>query len=87
MRRNFNGFRIVEVTENTLVVEMNSGTMYTLTRGLDYQYPEKFKLEINGEFFRTPTVSRHNAIGQVTGQQIPVEFTSGNLRSITNAGW
>lgn len=87
MRFNFTDFQIVEVTADTLVVQMNAGMVYTLRRGLDHQYPERFKLEINGEFFRTPTESGQNAIGQMTGQQIAVEFTSGNLRSITSAGW
>lgn len=87
MRFNFTDFQIMEVTADTLVVQMNTGTTYLLRRGLDHQYPHLFKLEINGEFFRTPVVAGNNAIGEATGQQIPVEFTSGNLASISRAGW
>ena len=87
MRIYFIDFQIVEVTANTLVVQMNTGTRYLLRRGLDYRYPNLFKLEIDGEFFRTPKETGYNAVGKVTGNLIPVELTSSNLASISREGW
>ena len=50
MRTQFSTFSVIAHTVNTLTVRMNSGTEYTLLRGLDQNYRRLFKLQLGKEF-------------------------------------
>ncbi len=87
MRRQFSTFSVIAHTANTLTVRMNSGTEYTLLRGLDQNYQRLFKLQLGNEFFRTPRKSGKLARSESSGRVVPVELTCYNLGSLTKAGW
>ena len=87
MKRNFNGFQVVEATDRTLTIRMDSGTQYTLWRGLDKNYKRLFKLQIKGVFYRTPDTKNRLARNEYTGDLIQVEITRYNVGSLTKAGW
>lgn len=86
MRRQFSTFSVIDHTINTLTVRMNSGTEYTLLRGLDQNYRRLFKLQLGKEFFRTPRKSGEYARSESSGRVVRVELTCYNLGSLTKAG-
>lgn len=87
MKKVFTQFEVTSATETTLTVRMFSGETYTLWRGLDHNYKRLFKLQLNGEFFRTPDFAGGLARHEFTGETIPVQITRYNLGSLTKAGW
>ena len=87
MKTTFNTFKVIAATETTLTVRMYTGEEYTLSRGLDHNYKRLFKLQLNGEFFRTPDFAGGLARHEYTGTTIPVQITRYNLGSLTKAGW
>ena len=87
MRTQFSTFSVIAHTANTLTVRMNSGTEYTLLRGLDQNYRRLFKLQLGKDFFRTPRKSGEYARSESSNQLVKVELTCYNLGSLTKAGW
>ena len=87
MKKVFTKFKVTDWTDTTLTIQMFSGETYTLWRGLDHNYKRLFKLQINGNFFRTPARSGGLARQEYTSETTPVKITRYDLGSLTKAGW
>lgn len=87
----FRHFQIIqqfqEHNDDILIVRMrDTGTEYRLVRGLDPHFRGRFKLQIGGQFFRTPSHNLGMARREYGTEEVAVEFTSGHLKQITERG-
>ena len=92
MQTMFKNFQVISHTfingRDSLVVRMHAtGMHYTLVRGLDPFFGGLFKLEIDGDFYRTPRSNGGAARSVITNNRVCVEFTCADLTRITQAGW
>ena len=86
----FRHFQIIqqfqEHNDDILIVRMRAtGTEYRLVRGLDRSFRGRFKLQIGGQFFRTPGERFGMARREHGTEEVAVEFTSSDLRQITGS--